>query len=485
MKKGVLGKVLLLVLAACIGGFISLGLYKAFENDDAVRTSEVKKTPVANYEVKNIELPTFDFTEIAKVVNPSVVHIRTVVSGKGSGSQGGSFDFFDDILPPEYYQPRMGSGSGVIVSGDGYIVTNYHVIRNAGEIKVMLHDNRHFDAKLVGKDPYTDLALLKIDAQDLPKLKIGNSDQVEVGEWVIAVGNPFNLTSTVTAGIVSAKARNINLYRGGKHIESFIQTDAAVNPGNSGGALVNVKGKLIGINTAIASKTGEYAGYAFAIPSDIVEKVVEDLKEFGEVKRGYIGVSIAPVTEEVANDNDLEKISGAWVREVMEVGAAAKAGLQKGDIIIKVNEKRIESVPELQEIIGLHRPGDEVTLTIVRDGETLHKKVVLKSEFGSTKLVDREEDKLRKKLGAKFSTASSRDKQKLDIDHGVKVLEVKEGKFEEIGIPEGFIITTVNNQPVYKPGDLYNLIQDSKGGGILLEGVHQDGSKGYYGFGMG
>ncbi|KAB2821325.1 MAG: trypsin-like serine protease, partial [Paludibacter sp.] len=304
-----------------------------------------------------------DFTVAAELTVNAVVHVK--VKSEVQVSQfGGRDQLFEYFFGPQFRQQqpqiREGAGSGVIISEDGYIVTNNHVIDKSKEIEVVLNDKRTYSATVVGADPNTDIALLKIDEKNLPYIIFGNSDSLKVGEWVLAVGNPFNLTSTVTAGIVSAKARNINILNSAMPIESFIQTDAAVNPGNSGGALVNQRGELVGINTAIASRTGSYAGYSFAVPTTIVRKVVDDLKEFGEVQRALLGVVITTVTADVAQDYNLGKIEGVYVDNVSDNGAAKEAGIRSGDVIIAVGNKKVNTNAELQEAVSQYRPGDDV-----------------------------------------------------------------------------------------------------------------------------
>ena len=315
----------------------------------------------------------FDFTSVAARTMPAVVHIRTLASTGNNPLRewfGGNGS-----------EQSLSSGSGVIVNSQGYIVTNHHVVEGAGALEVVLHDRRTFRAETVALDPSTDLAVIKIDETNLPVIPYGNSDEVNIGEWVMAVGNPFNLSSTVTTGIVSAKARNIDILQDRLAIESFIQTDAAVNPGNSGGALVSLDGELIGINTAIATPTGYFAGYSFAVPVNIVRKVVEDMLEFGEVRRGFLGVAIRDVTDELAQRANLNKIEGVFITDVSVNGAADKAGILPGDIILKVENTAVNSAPELQEAVSRYRPGDKVALLINRDGKNKKVDVILKGKF--------------------------------------------------------------------------------------------------------
>ncbi|MFW6043849.1 MAG: trypsin-like peptidase domain-containing protein, partial [Marinilabiliaceae bacterium] len=345
--------------------------------------------------------------------------------------------------------------------------------------------NRTFDAVLVGSDEVTDLALLKIEASDLPYMQYGNSDELNIGEWVLAVGNPFNLTSTVTAGIVSAKSRNINILarrQGNMSIESFIQTDAAVNAGNSGGALVNQKGKLIGINTAIASQTGSYAGYSFAIPVNIVKKVTSDLMEFGEVQRGILGVNIRNVNSDLAEELDLEEPRGVYVASTMEGGGAEAAGLEKGDVIMSVDGEKTNRVSELQEKISRFRPGDEVTVTAIRDGKKKEFSVTLRNIYGSTDVV--KQKKAVETLGASFEEVSNEDKERLRIRNGIQVTDIQDGKFREAGIQEGYIITKANRVSVNSEDDLRKVIENLEDG-LFLTGVYPNGQVAYYAINLG
>jgi Do/DeqQ family serine protease len=363
-------------------------------------------------------------------------------------SRGFSGDpFFEYFFGPQFRQQqpqiREGAGSGVIISSDGYIVTNNHVVDNSKEIEVVLNDKRSFTAKVVGSDPNTDIALLKIEEKDLPFIIFGNSDSLKIGEWVLAVGNPFNLTSTVTAGIVSAKARNINILNASMKIESFIQTDAAVNPGNSGGALVNTRGELVGINTAIASQTGSFAGYSFAVPSSIVQKVVSDIRQYGIVQRAVLGVEIRDINGELAKEKNIKVFEGVYVANVVENSAAEKAGVKSSDIITNVNGVAVKSVAQLQEQVGRYRPGDKIFIEILRDNKKQKLNVELKNRQGNTDLVS--SDINADLLGATFKEADSKTKEKFGVDYGVEVRSVSKGKFSNAGIKSGYIILKINN----------------------------------------
>jgi Do/DeqQ family serine protease len=385
----------------------------------------------------------------------------------------------------------MGTGSGVIVSNDGYIVTNNHVVEGAEKVTVTLNNNKNYEATIIGRDPSTDIAVLKIDEKNLPTIPWGNSEDVRVGQWVLAVGNPFELTSTVTAGIVSAKARNINLLseRNSSEeifpVESFIQTDAAVNPGNSGGALVNVRGELIGINTAIASRTGAYSGYSFAVPTTIARKVADDLIKFGNVQRAFIGVRIKDVSEEEAKEKGLSQVAGVYVSALTDGGAAADGGMKEGDIILKVGETVVRNVPELQEQITKYRPGDKVNVTVWRDKKTQVVNVTLRNRDGKAELEDftaKAEVSL-SSLGADFTSPSDSDKENLRIKGGAKIQALNAGKLKSIGVQRGFIITKIDSTPINSPEDLKSAI-NGKSGNIMLEGIYPNGTKAYYGFSL-
>lgn len=373
-------------LAGAVGGLIVFGAIKFTEKPASSVETLPTQAPVkqVNYSYGGAPVP-FDFTKAADRAMPAVVHIKAKESRETAiqrQRQSNPFRFFfgDDFLPfDDYARPRTGTGSGVIYTSDGYILTNNHVVEFADEFEITLHDNREFKARLVGADPSTDMAVLKIDANNLPAIELGNSDDVKVGEWALAVGNPFDLTSTVTAGIISAKSRDINIIRKGAPIESFIQTDAAVNPGNSGGALVDVNGRLIGINSAIATPTGVFAGYSFAIPVNLAKRIADDLVKYGKFKRAYLGVDIATMDSNLANELNIPYAQGVWVKELDPQGSAAQAGIQKNDIITKINGKNVTSGPELREMIGRSKVGESVNLTLVRNGREKDVAVRLKT----------------------------------------------------------------------------------------------------------
>lgn len=503
MKKNFL----LLTVAALLGSAITVSaFYFLGFTGKSIKIEHVTGTPVHNamYTInEDGNLVPLDFTGTASKVMGAVVNIKSTQSPpKNTKSyQYQSIpdpfrDFFKDnpygdFFGPQFRfetpnpQPQIGTGSGVIINAEGYIVTNNHVIENADDIEVTLHDKRTYKAKVIGTDPSTDLALIKIEEKDLPYLSLTNSDDVKVGEWVLAVGNPFNLTSTVTAGIVSAKARNINILRDKAAVESFIQTDAAINPGNSGGALVNLNGQLIGINTAIASNTGSYAGYGFAVPSNIVSKVVEDILKFGVVQRGYLGILIRDVNGTLAKDKDLSVTEGVYVDSLMKNSAAKDAGIKPGDVITEVDKVKVSSVPELQELIARRRPGDKVALTVIRDGKPREIVVTLSNQSGKAELVSKEDADIISTLGAEFETIDAKTAKKLEIPGGVKVTKLMAGKLQKYtDISEGFIITKVNNTEIKTVEDLKKALK-GKTGGVMFEGVYENRpGKFYYAFGL-
>lgn len=427
-----------------------------------------------------------DFTLAAEKTVNAVVHVTTTYTT--TYSRDPLLDLFWGPGSSRGVRPEQANGSGVIISDDGYIVTNNHVVDNADKIEITLNNKQKFTAKLVGTDPSTDLALLKIDADKLPFIVFANSDAVRVGEWVLAVGNPFNLTSTVTAGIVSAKARSINLLQFNPEkdiipMESFIQTDAAVNPGNSGGALVNAGGDLIGINTAIASRTGSYAGYSFAVPSNIVKKVAEDLLEFGFVQRAFLGVNIQDINQEKAEELGIKAPKGVLVSAVAPEGAAALAGIKENDIILKVGSVEVNNVPELQEQVGRFRPGDKVTVTIKRNKKEEVVALVLRNRQGETNLIKKEAPSKHEALGAIFRKLNPDELAQFKISHGVVVEKTNPGKLRSVGIKDGFIIQRINQQKITTPDEAVQLLNTAKGG-VLIEGLYKNGVKQYFGFGL-
>jgi serine protease Do len=467
-------QILLSVLIAVAGGLIAVFVYSRFDRREPAIIVEEK--PAVRY----INLPgdvnaaPSDFTTAAEIAVDGVVHVKIQALREGTGNP--LYDFFFGYRYGEP-EPVVGYGSGVIISDDGYIVTNNHVIEGSQTVEVILNDKRSFEAEIIGTDPSTDLAVLKVKATRLPYLIYGNSDVLRLGEWVLAIGNPYNLTSTVTAGIVSAKARSINILSDNMAIEAFIQTDAAVNPGNSGGALVNTQGELVGINAAIASRTGAFSGYSFAIPVSIVKKVVDDIIEFGSVQRAILGVTIAEVTAESAKEYNIDRIEGVIVTGLRQNSSAIEAGIELGDQIIAVNGTRVNNPSQLQEQISRYRPNDRITVTIIRKNKERQLNVVLRNPSGGTGMIQKEQAV--EVLGASFGEVSSQERKTLGINNGVKVVQLTTGKFRNAGIREGFIITQINNTSVNTPAEAENVINNSQGG-MYVEGVYPDGLVAYY-----
>lgn len=478
-----------------LGGMLPLTIFMLFQQAPEARNVDSTSNGT-DYNARSVSLntsgglPTENFVEASENSLNSVVHVTTKVE---------TTSFQRDIFSEFFYGPGAGgrefkqfgsgSGSGVIISEDGYIVTNNHVIDNAKEIQVTLNDNRKYDAVIIGSDPSTDIAVLKIKEKGLQAIPIGNSDNLRIGEWVLAVGNPFNLTSTVTAGIVSAKARNINLLSNPSSqntvpIESFIQTDAAVNPGNSGGALVNTKGELVGINTAIASQTGSYSGYSFAVPVNLVQKVMLDLIDYGVVQRGFLGVQISDITQELKEEKNLPNVKGVYIADVVESGSADKAGLKSGDVILKIGNKDVNSVASVQEEVGKRRPGDKLLVTVRNSkGNEEIVDIVLRNKDGETKLVSKEEIKKNVALGATFRELTSKEKKELNIEHGVKIQTLNAGKLKSLGLSEGMIVTKINNEIIKSVEQLTTKL-NGPSNGVLLEIMSESGRKDYVGFGL-
>lgn len=481
-----------LIGAGMAGSLLTLGTYKALDMDRKEVVFEKASSRPEFALTSNLSTPhVLDFSAQAERVTPAVVNIKAK-QVSNTFSQGDPFrDFFQGspffMEPMRPSQPRerenFSTGSGVIISKDGYIVTNNHVVADATELEVSLSDKRTYKAKVIGTDPSTDLAVIQIKESNLPILPFGNSDQVKVGSWVLAVGNPFNLTSTVTAGVVSAKARNISILRERSNvpIESFIQTDAAINPGNSGGALVNLNGELIGINTAIASPTGAYSGYGFAVPVNLVTKVVEDIIKFGAVQRGFLGIIIRDLDGNLAKEKDLNISRGILVDSVNKESAAKDAGVQKGDVIVKVNDLSVNSVAELQEQIARHRPGDKVMLTVNRSGKEMTVSTVLKNKDGKSEVTKAERKEIFEVLGAEFAELTAKEKKNAKVEDGVKVSRIfPGGKLKtQTEMKEGFIITKVDKSPVKSVKELAAALE-KKSGGVMLEGVYEDLPGNYY-----
>jgi serine protease Do len=502
-------KIGLIISAAVLGGIITFSALK-LTGSNQVRVVKIEHMPEAEVTAARGQSAGVDvapdFRDVAKKVMPAVVHINSVRTQKFRDYQYRYYpdpfrDFFDDDMFRRFFGPefspesprqmpqeppaRIGTGSGVIINSDGYIVTNNHVIDNSDDIEVILDDNRVFKAKKIGTDPTTDLALLQIKEKNLPVIPFADSDGVEVGEWVLAVGNPFNLNSTVTAGIVSAKGRNINILQDKSAIESFIQTDAAINPGNSGGALVNLEGGLIGINTAIASPTGAYAGYGFAIPSNIVSKVVEDLLQYGMVQRGYLGLMIRDVTGELVSEKDLEMTNGVYVDSLTNNSAAGDAGVKAGDVITEVDGNQVKNSAELLEIIGRHHPGDKVSLKIDRSGRKMEFLVTLRNQQGEEKMVKPDSEDILDVLGAEMEEIDKKTAKSLDISNGLRITKLYPGILQQYtDVRVGFIITKIDGNEV-KSLDQFKKYLKNKTGGVMIEGVYEDypGTY-YYAFGL-
>lgn len=441
-----------------------------------------------------------DLTYAAEKSLPAVVHIKNVQNSKVQtvDIQSDPFsDFFSD--PFGFFgnpgrgnggtqkrkiqtQPRASSGSGVIISTDGYIVTNNHVVDGADELTVTLNDNREFSARIIGTDKTTDLALIKVDAKDLPAITIGSSDKLKVGEWVLAVGNPFNLNSTVTAGIVSAKARSL----GANGVESFIQTDAAINQGNSGGALVNTSGELVGINAMLYSQTGSYSGYGFAIPTTIMNKVVADIKQYGNVQRAFLGIQgqdVRPyldMQKEDGKELDLGTNEGVYVAKVDDDGAGAAAGLKAGDVITAIDGKKLTKMAELQEMMAGKRPGDKVSITFLRNKKSSTVNVVLKNAQGNTNVVKTADLDI---LGANFREITAAQKSQLNTNYGLEVIKVNNGAMKDAGIAKGFIIQRANDQTIRTLDELQKVVKEastSKDPVLYIQGIYPTGKKGYF-----
>jgi Do/DeqQ family serine protease len=495
-KQFILG----VALSAVLGGGVAVGSYKLLEDENVVSTEQQQQYPNVRYtsdmRSSNAIVPEgLNFIKAAQVTTPAVVHVMTEYSGSTSQRYSSPMDpflreFFGDGFGQQVPRgPQSGSGSGVIIASNGYIVTNNHVIDKADKIEVVMDDKRRLTATLVGTDPTTDIALLKVEADKLPTIRYGNSDDLQVGEWVLAVGNPMNLTSTVTAGIVSAKGRNVGILRTSGNqdmsIESFIQTDAAVNPGNSGGALVNLNGDLVGINTAIASQTGSFAGYSFAVPSSIVSKVVDDLMKFGEVQRALLGATIREIDAAFAKEQNLKTLSGVYINGVSESSGAKEAGLQAGDVITAINGVGVAKTSQLLEQIARYRPGDKVKVTYLRSGKERTANVTLKNLNNSTELVKRSNAKSITFDGATFEPVSRQEMARLGITGGAKIKDVGDSDFRDTGMKDGFIITKIDKYQVNEPVDVQKYLKDFNDGVVYIEGVYPDGLKAYYPIGKG
>ncbi|UOR05403.1 Do family serine endopeptidase [Hymenobacter aerilatus] len=490
-----------LVGSAILGGGVAVGGYKLLEPAAGSQQQVVAADPNVRYTSElrssNYSVPEgLNFVAAAASVTPAVVHVMTEYSPQMNQDQSAMGmdpflrQFFGEDMRGYRQQrgPQMGSGSGVIIAANGYIVTNNHVIEKADKIEVVMDDKRKFKAKLVGADPNTDIAVLKVEADNLPFVRYGNSDDVKIGEWVLAVGNPFNLNSTVTAGIISAKGRNINILRREDNmgIESFLQTDAVVNPGNSGGALVNLKGDLIGINSAIASHSGAFEGYSFAVPSSIVSKVVDDLLKYKVVQRALLGVNIQEVNAQLAAEKKLSSLNGVYVAGANKGSAAAAAGLQEGDIITAINGVNVNTSSQLQEQVARFRPGDKIKVSYLRGSDARTATATLRNATGTTDVVREEVAAATVKYeGATLSAVSRQEASKLDLQGGVKITGIRSSNFRRTGIADGFIITEIDKHKVSKPQDVQRYLDAAKDSeGVLLKGVYPDGREAYYPIGQ-
>ena len=478
MKKGLL----IVALAALAGGLTSYAVVKGMSNG---QVTVIEHNEGAHFRTVNLSQDNWpDFTYAAESAVDAVVYVKVTSSAPAMQQAPSSiFDFFFGF--PEGGAPqqreRVGSGSGVIIREDGYIVTNNHVIDGATKIEVTLNTNQTYPATLIGTDPATDIALLKIEAQGLPIIPFGDSDKLRLGEWVIAIGSPYDLRSTITAGIVSAKGRSMPNYTGEFKIESFIQTDAAVNPGNSGGALVDKAGNLVGINTAIISKTGSYTGYSFAVPSNIVRKIAYDLMDFGSVKRAVLGIVMQPIDDKIAEDLKLSSRNGVYINEVSKSGAADEAGIKAGDVLIAIDSTRITNSASVLEAVSRFSPGDKAKVTVIRDSKEQVFEVTFKGTSQETGTLS--DDGSVAFYGASIKAASEETLSKFGIKHGVEIVELGPGKIMEAGATEGFIIQYVNDQPVKTPQDVIDIVKKSKRA-VFIQGITPSGRTGYFGFGV-
>ena len=470
------------LLSAMVAGLTAFAVvkYAVFNQEPIV----VQVDEGARFRTVNLSEDNWpDFTYAAESAVDAVVYVKVKATQAAPEMPGSIFDFFFGM--PQQGAPRqrekVGSGSGVIIREDGYIVTNNHVIEGATEIEVTLNNNEKYSAVLVGTDPATDVALLKVEAKGLPFIPFADSDKLRLGEWVIAIGSPYDLRSTITAGIVSAKGRSMPNYTGEFKIESFIQTDAAVNPGNSGGALVDKAGRLVGINTAIISQTGSYTGYSFAVPSNIVKKIVYDLIDFGSVKRAMLGITMQPIDDKIAEELKLSSRNGVYIVEVLKNSAADKAGLKKGDVLMAVDSVKITTPSSVQEVISRFSPGDKAELTVIRDGKKKTFEVVFKGTAQENGTVA--DDGSVAFYGSALKAADKETLEKFGLKNGVQIVELGAGKLKDAGAVEGFIILYVNDQPVKTPQEVVEIVKKSKRS-VFVEGITPSGRTGYFGFGI-
>ena len=472
----------MMLLSAVAGGLTAFAVVSSVRNQQTTMVQGQGDAPqFRTVSLANNDYP--DFTYAAETCVDAVVYVKVSSTQTIQQAPGSIFDFFFGF--PQQGVPqqreRTGSGSGVIITQDGYIVTNNHVIDGATKIEITLNSNQTYPATLIGTDPATDVALLKIDATGLPFIPFADSDKLRLGEWVIAIGSPYDLRSTITAGIVSAKGRSMPNYTGEFKIESFIQTDAAVNPGNSGGALVDKAGNLVGINTAIISQTGSYTGYSFAVPSNIVKKIVYDLMDFGSVKRAVLGITMQPIDDKIASDLKLSSLNGVYIVEVSKSGAADIAGLKAGDVLVAIDSINITTPSSVQEAVSRFSPGDKAEITVIRAGKELKVDVIFKGtaqENGA-----KTGDGAVAFYGSSIKEASKETLDRMGLKSGVEIVEVGPGKLMDAGVTEGFIILYVNDQPVKKPKDVIDIVKKSKRT-VVVEGVTSAGRAAYFAFGI-
>ena len=471
--------VLIVLLSAVVGGLTAYAVVKGLVKE---QTQVVESVEGARFRTVNLSQDNWpDFTYAAESAVDAVVYVRVVSTQTQQQAPSSIFDFFfgyPGAAPQQ--RERVGSGSGVIIREDGYIVTNNHVIEGATKIEVTLNNNQTYPATLVGTDPATDVALLKVEASGLPFIPFGDSDKLRLGEWVIAIGSPYDLRSTITAGIVSAKGRSMPS-NGEFKIESFIQTDAAVNPGNSGGALVDKAGNLVGINTAIISQTGSYTGYSFAVPSNIVKKIAYDLMDFGSVKRAVLGISMQAIDDKIAEDLKLSSRNGVYISEVSKSGAADEAGIKAGDILIAIDSTKLTTPASVQEAVSRFSPGDEAVVTVIRDGKEKMFDVKFKGTAQETGTLA--DDGSIAFYGSSIKAADEKTLEQFGLKHGVQIVDLGPGKLMEAGAVEGFIIQYVNDHPVKTPQEVIDIVKKSKRA-VFIEGVTPSGRIGYFGFGV-
>lgn len=469
------------LLAALVGGVTA---YAVVEHENGAQTVASQQGDIQGslYRTVNLSQDKYpDFTYAAESAVDAVVYVKVSVQVSSRQAPNSIFDYFFGFEGQPHQREQQGSGSGVIIREDGYIVTNNHVIAGASKIEVTLNNNQTYPATLVGTDPATDVAIIKIDANNLPIIPFGDSDKLRLGEWVLAIGSPYDLRSTITAGIVSAKGRSMPNYSGEFKVESFIQTDAAVNPGNSGGALVDKAGNLVGINTAIYSQTGSYAGYSFAVPVNIVKRIAEDLIDFGSVKRAMLGITMGAIDDKLMKELKLSSANGVYINEVSKGSAAEKGGLKKGDVIIAIDSVKITTMSSVQERVSTYHPGEEAVITVVRDGKTKE----LKVRFQGTTVDNgtEYEDGSVAFYGATIRAIDDQTKAKFNIKKGVEIVSVGQGKLRDSGATDGFIILYVNNKPVATPQDIIEIVKKTDRA-VFVEGLTPSGRAAYFGFGI-